>query len=61
MTEPGDREAAVPWLRATYPRLRLERGSLPQWVQGQFRHAAMNLTANIYGEWTDEATAAGRS
>lgn len=42
-------------LRATFTRRMLEGGKSPLFVQRQLGHANLELTANVYGQWSEEA------
>jgi integrase len=48
-------------LRATFTRRALERGANPLWVQRVLGHSNLELTANIYGAWSEEAMLAEAS
>ncbi len=42
-------------LRATFTRRMLEQRRSPLWVQRELGHSNLALTANVYGQWSEEA------
>jgi integrase len=41
--------------RDTFTRQALERGANPEWIRAQLGHSTLDLTLNVYGQWSQEA------
>jgi integrase len=56
--EGGRKRKPLHSLRATFTRLMLEQGRNPEWVRRELGHSSLELTGNVYGEWSEAAKAA---